>query len=487
MRKEIYNSMESIWQKTVKTEKRPSLAGNLETDILIIGAGMAGILTGYLLTETGRKVTIIDAGEAGGGQTGNTTAKITSQHNLIYDKLIQKFGKEQAHQYAMANQNAIEEYKRIIEKEKIDCDFYTCKAYLYSERESECLKREETAAKELGIEAEFTTDTELPFKVEGALCFQNQASFHPLKFLQAVSKRLTIFCHTKALEVEGYKVKTTNGTIIADNIVFACHFPFLNVPGYYFLRMHQERSYVVTYENVPVFQNMYLGIDRESFSFRAYDNYLLLGGGGHHTGIKEPGMGYESIRQKARKMFPNGKEITHWSAQDCITLDGVPYIGRFSSGKEHIYVATGFGKWGMTSSMVAAMIIRDEILGKDNPYKEVFSPRRFHLSASAKTLIHEGMCTAKGLTKKFGELPEKELKKLETGKGIKIEYEKEKVGVYKDETGNVYLVSAICPHLGCELEWNPEEKSWDCPCHGSRFDYKGKLLDGPAQKNIVQP
>ena len=281
-------------------------------------------------------------------------------------------------------------------------------------------------------------------------------------------------------------MKTTNGTITADNIVFACHFPFLNVPGYYFLRMHQERSYVVAYENVPVFQNMYLGIDRESFSFRAYDNYLILGGGGHHTGIKEPGMGYESIRQKARKMFPNGKEITHWSAQDCITLDGVPYIGRFSSGKEHIYVATGFGKWGMTNSMVAAMIIRDEILGKDNPYKEVFSPRRFHLSASAKTLIHEGMCTAKGLTKKFGELPEKELKKLETGKGIKIEYEKEKVGAYKDETGNVYLVSAICPHLGCELEWNPEEKSWDCPCHGSRFDYKGKLLDGPAQKNIVQ-
>lgn len=477
--------MESIWKKTTKIEDKPALATNLETDVLIIGAGMAGILTGYLLTEAGREVTIIDAGDLGDGQTGNTTAKITSQHNLIYDRLIKNFGVDKATQYAMANQNAIEEYERIIHKEQIDCDFKRCQAYLYSERESECLKQEERAAREAGIEAEFTTETELPFLVEGALCFPNQASFHPLKFLQALSKKLTIFCHTKALEINDYKVKTTNGTITAEKIVFACHFPFLNVPGYYFLRMHQERSYVVSYENVPAFENMYLGIDQDGLSFRSYDKYLLLGGGGHHTGKKEPSMGYEPIRKKAGELFNGAKEVTAWSAQDCMTLDGIPYIGRFSSSMEHVYVATGFGKWGMSSSMVAACIIRDEIIGRENPYKEVFSPQRFHLSASAKTLFKESMCTVKGFTKKFGELPEKELKKLESGKGIKIEYEKEKVGAYKDETGNVYLVSAICPHLGCELEWNPEEKSWDCPCHGSRFDYKGKLLDGPAQKNIV--
>ena len=231
--------MESIWKKTIEIEERPSLAGDIETDVLVIGAGMAGILTGYMLMEAGREVTVIEAETIGSGQTGNTTAKITSQHNLIYDRLIQTVGKEAAREYASANEAAIREYSRIIEKERISCDFRTCDAYLYSRRGEERIRKEVEAANMLGLKAEFTKDTELPFPVEGAIRFQEQAAFHPLKFLKAVAGRLTVFGHTKALEVEEHKVRTTGGMIKAKEIVFACHFPFLNVPGYYFMRMHR--------------------------------------------------------------------------------------------------------------------------------------------------------------------------------------------------------------------------------------------------------
>ncbi|MCM1162230.1 MAG: FAD-dependent oxidoreductase [Roseburia sp.] len=476
--------MESIWKKTIEIEERPSLAGDIETDVLIIGAGMAGILTGYMLMEAGREVTVIEAEAIGSGQTGNTTAKITSQHNLIYDRLLQTVGKEAAREYANANEAAIREYSRIIEKEKISCEFRTCDAYLYSRRGAEGILREVEAARLLGLKAEFTKETELPFPVEGAVRFRKQATFHPLKFLKAVAGRLTVFGHTKALEAGEQAVKTTGGMIKAKEIVFACHFPFLNVPGYYFMRMHQERSYVIAYEGVPVVENMYLGVDEDSLSFRSYGEYLLLGGGKHHAGIWEPGMGYESIELEADKYYKNRKEAARWSAQDCMTLDGIPYIGRFSSSMQHVYVATGFGKWGMTSSMVAACLLRDMILKQEAVNEKVFSPQRFHLSASASTLVQEGMTTVRNFTKKWVKLPEKDLKKLETGKGTVVEYEGEKVGAYKDEKGEVFLVSAVCPHLGCELGWNPQEKSWDCPCHGSRFDYRGRLLDGPAQENI---
>ena len=476
--------MESIWKKTIEIEGRPSLKEDMETEVLIIGAGMAGILTGYMLMEAGKKVTVIEAEEIGSGQTGNTTAKITSQHNLVYDRLIQTMGKELAYEYACANQSAIKEYERVIEKEGIVCDFKTCDAYLYSRRGAEGIKREVEAAGTLGLKAEFTKETELPFEVDGAVLFRGQASFHPLKFLQAVAGKLTVFCHTKALEVKEHSVRTTGGNIKAEAIVFACHFPFLNVPGYYFMRMHQERSYAIALKGVPVVQNMYLGVDEDGLSFRGYEDYLLIGGGSHHTGICEPEMGYAPIRLEAERYYKKGKEAAYWSAQDCMTLDGIPYIGHFSSSTNHIYVATGFGKWGMTSSMAAACLLRDLITGKEPVYEKVFSPQRFHLSASAKTLVQEGMHTVRGFTGKWSNLPQKDLKKLETGKGILIEYAGEKVGAYKDERGEVFLVSAICPHLGCELSWNPQEKSWDCPCHGSRFDYRGRLLDGPAQENL---
>lgn len=475
--------MESLWEKDVEIEPRSELDGNIKTDICIIGGGMAGILIGYYLEKKGIKCVILEADRIASGQTGKTTAKITSQHGLKYADLLKQFGEKKARQYAEANQKAIDEYEKLIKAENIDCEFERLAAYLYTQKQQELLKSEYEAAKKLGIDAELTTETVLPFEVSLALKFNDQAQFNPLKFIKGVSKKLTIYEHTTVKSVEDKNVITDNGIVSAGRIVMAAHFPFINTPGYYFLRMHQERSYVLALENAQQLDGMYIGIDENGLSLRNSGKYLLLGGGSHRTGENPTGGKYDYLDYAARKYYPDSREYTRWSAQDCIPLDGVPYIGRFSSSTPNIYVATGFQKWGMTSSMVAGMIISDMIIGRDSEY-EIFSPQRFKLSASAISLANETGHAVKGLSKGFFNLPASKAGDIPNGHGGVVEYEGNRIGVYKDKDGMIYAVSNQCPHLGCQLEWNPDEKSWDCPCHGSRFDYKGNLLDDPSVHSL---
>ena len=478
--------MKSIWSKTVDIAKRSTLPGDLKTEVAVIGAGLAGILTAYLLQRRNVKTIVLEANEIGSGQTKNTTAKITSQHYIIYSKLVKDFGFEKAQQYATANQQAIDDYRRIIREENISCRFEECPAYLYANdrQNTKVLEEEARAAQKLGINAEFTLETGLPFPVEGAVRFNNQAQFHPLAFLEAVLEKLDVYEHTRVNNVEENKIFTDYGTVVAKQIVFASHFPFINMPGFYFARMHQERSYVIALENGAKLEGMYIGIDKDRLSFRNFDELLLFGGGGHRTGENSVGGKYDFLSSRAKELYPESREVGRWSAQDCMTLDGVPYIGQFSSSNPNWYVATGFGKWGMTSSMVAANLIADAIVGKENPCREVFSPSRFTPSASLKTFVTDMGQSVKGLSKQIFKIPEKTLASLPTGHGGIVEHDGQKVGVYRDEDGSIYAVSVRCPHLGCQLEWNPDEKSWDCPCHGSRFDYRGKLLNNPAQTDL---
>lgn len=478
--------MESIWRKTVDLHGHPALSEDLKVEAAVLGGGLAGVLTAYYLQQKGVETVVLEADRVGSGQTQNTTAKITSQHNLIYAGLTESLGEEKAAQYAEANGHAVEEYRRLVKKEEIACDFEVCPAYLYSTGQQgiAALEKEAAAANRLGIHAEAVSQTGLPFPVAGAVKFHEQAQFHPLKFLGAISERLTIFEGTRALKVEGNRIVTPNGTVTAKHIVFATHFPFTNVPGFYFSRMHQERSYLLALEGVPELDGMYLGAGEEGLSFRSFANTLLLGGGGHRTGENSTGGKYASLREAAARYYPESREIAHWSAQDCMTLDGVPYIGAFASSTPHWYVATGFGKWGMTSSMVSAQLLSDQIVGVENPCAEVFSPLRFTPSASAKAFFSNMGQAVKGIARQALDFPEVDAEALPAGHGGVVECCGEKVGVYKDEQGRVFAVSVRCPHLGCQLEWNPDEKSWDCPCHGSRFDVKGTLLDGPAQEDL---
>lgn len=477
--------MESIWNKIVKMPEFPALDGDMETEAVVIGGGMSGILTAFHLQQKGIRTVVLEASRIGSGQTGNTTAKITASHNLIYQVLVQDFGREAAWQYAEANRLAIEKYARMIETEKIDCEFVRCPSYLYTQTDPKKIKLEAAAAKNLGFEAEFTTETELPFAVQGAVKFENQANFNPLTFLKAAAEKLEIYEQTLVENVEGNDVFTVKGRVRAQHIVFACHFPFINFPGYYFLRMHQERSYAIAFENVPKMKGMYLGIDESGLSFRSYQNKILLGGAGHRTGENKAGGRYQQLRKQGREFWPDSQEDAFWSAQDCTTLDGIPYIGRYSASNDDWYVATGFGKWGMTTSMVAAMLISGQITGEEPEWAEVFSPQRFELSASAKNMLEDGSQTIRGLGKRLFSFPDTAVEELPAGHGGIVEYDGEKVGVYKNEEGVCYIVSNYCTHLGCQLEWNPDEKSWECPCHGSRFDYRGKRLDGPAKEDLL--
>ncbi|MCD8354969.1 MAG: FAD-dependent oxidoreductase [Clostridia bacterium] len=477
--------MQSIWSRETEFPKQSALHNNLETDTVVIGGGLAGILIAYFLQRQGIPVIVLEANRIGSGQTRNTTAKITCQHDLIYDKLIRNFGIQRAQQYVQANQAAIRAYQNIIDERQIDCDLKTIPSYLYTCTNPDLLKQEAQAAQRLGIEAGFTQDTTLPFSIKGAVKFENQAQFHPLKFLYNIAGEITVYEQTRVHTVIDHTVCTSHGNVKAKHIIFACHYPFINFPGLYFVRLHQERSYVLALKQAQQLDGVYLGIDHDGFSFRNAGDLLLLGGCSHRTGKNTAGGQYEVLQRNVRLWYPDHIEIARWSAQDCMPIDGIPYIGRYARSKPDWFVATGFQKWGMTSSMVSAMLLSDFIAGKENPYAEVFSPQRFNLKASAKKLaVNFGQFT-KNLIKETCRIPNAQLDNLPNGHGGIVKIKGKKIGAYKDEHGKVYLVSVRCPHLGCELAWNPQENTWDCPCHGSRFDYTGKLINGPAQKDIA--
>lgn len=444
--------MESLWRKqsgnlSSKQEATDAEPEDKHYDVIVVGAGMAGLLTAYYLKEQGKQVLVLEAKTIASGQTERTTAKITSQHDVKYSRLIQTIGAKKARMYAAANEAAILEYEKLIQKHGIECQFERVPSYLYTMKEEEVLKEEAKAAASLGINACFTKETELPFSVAGAVCFRGQAQFSPLEFIRYISAGLEISEHTKVTAIRGNQVVTEESVLEADNIVVATHYPLRNMPGFYFLRQHQERSYVLALSGCGRIKGMYYGIDKDGLSFRQAGDVLLLGGGAHRTGEAKHCGAYDYLTETARHYFPESKEEARWSAQDCMPHDGIPFIGRYSVFTPHLYVATGFQKWGMTSSMVAAMILRDELCGLKSPYREVFCPQRIHVCAGMKNFLTDMGMSAKGLVK----------------------------GLF---------LRPRCSHMGCELSWNPDENSWDCPCHGSRFDENGKLLDNPAKKNI---
>ena len=474
--------MDSIWSKTCQLAPRQPLRKPLQCEIAVIGAGMAGLLCAHALQQDGHQVVVLEANRMASGQTRNTTAKITSQHGLIYNKLHAALGPAKAAAYGAANEAAIREYRRLVEQAHIDCDFEECSNWVYG-NDLQALRQEAETAKHLGLPADFVERPKTPLPAAGAVRFTGQAQFHPLKFLQAISEKLTVFEQTPVRSVEGTVLRTARGSVRAEKVVFACHYPFPRLAGLYFTRLHQERSYVLALEGAAPTDGMWIGADGEKLSLRRWGNLLLFGGGGHRTGENTEGGQYELLRKRARELFPNSREIAHWSAQDCITPDGIPFIGRYSAGHPDWYVATGFEKWGMSTSMLSAQLLRWLIAGAWPPEAEVFDPGRAHGGVLAG-LAHEGGHAVKNLGKSLFEVPKRTVEQLPPGHGGVVRLHGKKVGVYKDENGTVYPVNIRCPHLGCQLTWNPDERSWDCPCHGSRFDCRGNLISGPAQTGV---
>lgn len=478
----IWNSIQSDEEITSKKHKASKhfFPEGFETEVAVVGGGIAGILTAYYLKSYGLRTVVLEAETVGSGVTSGTTAKITYGHNFIYKRLIDEIGIELTRQYSLSNQLALKQYRDLIEKLEIDCDYEELPMYVYSLKDTELVKAEIEAASSVYLDAEFAVDIEIPVLTRGAVRYPNQAQFNPLKFLNYISGDLEIYEHTLVTKINGHTLHTSSGTLHAKHIVIASHYPFINIPGFYFMKMYQSRSYALALKNVPELNAMYTDGIAGGYSYRSFKDYLIFSGNGHRTGQNLNGGYYQILREAIADSYPLAKEVMHWSAQDCMTLDGIPYIGQYSVYKPYLYVATGFGKWGMTSSMVAAMLLTDAITGESNPFAEVYSPKRLNIKASKQNFHDHLKCSFHNLITQNLEKPVMTLDALPNDHGAIIDNGNTHLGAYRDENGDVFLVPAKCPHMGCALTWNPDDKTWDCPCHGTRLDYKGNILENPA-------
>lgn len=428
---------DSVWTDSIKLPEFEKLRGNIKTDVLIIGGGLCGILCAYFLKNAGVNYVLVEGNRIASGNTQNTTAKITSQHGLIYSKLMSDYGFEKAQMYLRANQMAVKEFMDMCKD--IDCDFEKKDNFVYSVRSRGIIEKEVLSVNRLGFNADFYEETELPFSTKGAVCFHGQAQFNPLKFISSICKELNIFENSFVREITPHSVTTDSGKIFAKTIIVTTHFPFINKHGGYFLKLYQQRSYVSGYEKCYPIRAMYVDEAEKGMSFRSYKDLLLIGGGSHRTGKK--GGCWNEIDDFANRYYPKNHLKYQWAAQDCMTLDSIPYIGQYGKNTPNLYVATGFNKWGMTSSMLSAMILTDILWGRKNDYIDLFSPNRSIL--------------------------------------------KPQLFINTYESAVNFLIPTVkrCPHLGCALKWNKNEHTWDCPCHGSRFEKDGRLIDNPSTGN----
>ncbi len=424
----------SLWKETSQLPQFPPLPGHMTTDVLVIGGGIAGLLCAWHLQRAGISYVLVEADRICSGITKNTTAKVTSQHGLIYHKIAKRYGTDRAGLYLEANQGAVEQYARLCRG--LDCGWERQPNYVYTTDKHGALEQELAVLRKLDYPAHRYNKLPLPINIAGAIRFDAQAQFHPLRFVSALAAELDIYEHTKVRQLMPGKAVTDHGVITAKDMIVATHFPMLNKHGAYFLKLYQHRSYVLALKDAEDVQGMYVDDALTGMSFRNYDGLLLLGGGDHRTG--KQGGSWGELTEFARRHWQGSREVSRWATQDCMTLDGIPYVGRYSRTTPHLYVATGFNKWGMTNAMVAGGLLADLVQGRSNPYAEVYSPSR--------SMLH----------------PQLLINGAESMLGL--------------------LTPTVprCPHMGCALHYNREEHTWDCSCHGSRFTRNGELIDNPA-------
>lgn len=436
------------------------------------------------------------------GVTANTTGKLTSQHGLFYTYLVNSFGEETAKAYLKTNENAIHSVKEIIDLENIDCEFEFQDSYIYTNNpvELEKIKNEVDTLNALGFPAYYTEEVNLPFKVMGAIGFPNQAQIHARKYCLGLIEKIpneSIYENTKVIDIdknqtEGYKTICENGSVVNSKyVVIATHYPIINFPGLYFLKMYQDKSYLIAVDvKKDLFNGMYLSAEEPVTSFRTAiingKRLLLVGGSGHKTGETNININssYTNLENYIKSIYPKAEVLYKWSTEDCVTLDKIPYIGQFSKFWPNVYVATGFKKWGMTSSFVAANCIFQDIIGNPQKESEIYKATRIAPLKNKEEMGNIIKETTNSLLINKLKSPILFLDDLKIGDGGVVMYNGKKIGAYKKTEDEIYAVKPFCKHLGCQLSWNSLEKTWDCPCHGSRYDYMGNIITEPTKKKL---
>lgn len=424
-----------IWEN--KCKDFPSLDRNIEVDVAVVGGGIAGILTAYMLKKAGKDPVVFEKDKIGQGITKGTTAFITSHHDTLYCERLAKLGFSKTKLFLEANNEAINEYIEL--SKKYDFDFEQLSHVLYTTSNEQLLKKEKEALDRLKVSYQQLDNNELPFKFVDAISIPNQAQMNPLKLIKELSNDLNIYENSKVTSISNNRLTINGHCVKANKIVVATHFPFIKRFGAFFMKMYQKRSYVIGIDNAPKLNAMYTGIEQSSFYFRSYKDYLLIGGNDTRTGsYNNP---FQELKSFAEINYPKSKICFEWANQDCVTLDDLPYIGLYTLLNPNMYVITGFNLWGMSQAMIASKVITDMIVSKANKYQKLFNPHRIVIN---KVLWNNTKTYVKHL----------------------------------------FTFKKKCSHLGSNLIWNETEKSWDCPCHGSRFNTDGKIIDGPATKEL---
>jgi glycine/D-amino acid oxidase-like deaminating enzyme/nitrite reductase/ring-hydroxylating ferredoxin subunit len=496
----LHQTNESVWVATTTETDYPHLEGDLEFDVVVVGGGITGLTTAFLLRRHSMSVALIESDRVASGVTGYTTAKLTSLHRLIYAKLTKSFGPETARLYGSANQEGLLKIRDLVAELEIDCDLETRPAYTFTTRKElvKDIEEEVDSASSVGLHAELVREIDLPFPIEAAVKFSGQASFHPRKYSIALAKATQdaggrIYEMTRALDVrigDDVHLQTDRGTIKCSHLVIATQLPFFD-RGFFFSRTHPERSYALALKvsgQAP--EGMYISAEKPTHSIRPLPGLgqpaLVIGGEEHRTG-EEPNTKrrYEALEDWARLQFDVVDVVNRWSAQDYMSSDGLPFVGPAGPGLSNVLIATGFQKWGLTNGTAAAILMSDTIRGRSSQYVQLYNSLRVDPLQSAKDYVKANVKTAGHyLVDHLKRLTAPSPENLPPGQGGIVTLEGKKVAAYRDDAGELTAVSSICSHLGCVVSFNNAEKTWDCPCHGSRFDLEGRVVSGPATKDL---
>lgn len=486
---------ESYWILSSKGKNYKSLQENINTKCAIIGGGIVGVTTAYLLAKNGVDVVIVESDKIGYGSSGRNTGKVTTQHDIIYSKINKKYGEESAKLYYEINNKAFNLIEDIIKENNIECNFKRVPSYIFTENEYylEDLIEEYKTCKKLGIDCDYHNELNIPFGVCGAVSFNNQAQFNPKKYIDGLIEAceklgVRIYENTAIVNLDKgktIKLKTEyDNTIEAEKVIIASHFPWYDGMNFYFAKNKGDKSYLIATEYNREFQEgMFINIEEPTKTFTHYKgegkDLLIIGGSDHKVGQdnKEDDI-YENIEQMAKEHFQAKNILCKWSAQDYMSFDDLPYIGYINKKSDNIFIATGFSKWGMTNGCASAIILSELILKNSSKYEDIFNPSRigpYFTTDFIKENFNVGVEYILGKLKLGSDyMPTKK------GEGKIVNIDGKRYGAYRHYNNELYIVDITCTHLGCELKFNDEDKTWDCPCHASRFDYEGNILNGPA-------
>lgn len=487
----------SVWLATAPAATFPRLDGDRTVDVAIVGAGITGLTAALLLARAGRTVAVIDSGELGHGVSGFTTAHLTTLNDLRYQDAERDFGADNARLLAESSRAAIEQIAAFVADESINCDFARLDGYFYAEDAGgeRLLHAEIDAAGRAGIAAEWTADTPLPFPVHRAIRLPDQAQFNPVPYMQALARAVRrhggAVCElTHVTGVDGGErctVTTERGVVTAGAVIIATHMPINDL--YLFAKAEPYRSYVLGVRLAEPAPNglFWDTVDPYHYTRLARDGrgeLLVVGGEDHKTGHESDPTGrFARLEAYVRERYEVGEVAYRWSAQWYDSIDGLPFIGEYPL-RPNVYAATGYGGNGMTFGTLAGMLLSDAILGRENPYRELYSINRLKPLAGVPSMIKAGLDEAVRFVADRFNSDVDETGEIPLGAGRLIKLDGEQIAAYRDERGVLHRLSPVCTHLGCIVNWNNAEKSWDCPCHGGRFSATGEAIEGPPTENL---